>query len=63
MLINRDGTGTSVSGFNWAVLRNPGSGAFFYHWIRDPGWGKIRIGDERPKTFFRELRNSFFGLK
>jgi hypothetical protein len=31
----------------------------------DPGWVKIsiRIQDEHPGSFFRELRNPFLGLK
>jgi hypothetical protein len=39
---------------------DPGSGAFLTH-----GSGsemeKIRIRDEHPRSFFRELRNSFQG--
>jgi hypothetical protein len=37
------------------------SDAFFDHWIWDPGWVKveIRISDEHPGSYFRELRNSF----
>ncbi len=37
---------------------DPGSGAFFDPWIRDPGWVKknrIRVGDEQPGSYFREL--------
>jgi hypothetical protein len=32
--------------------------------IRDPGWVKnrIRIRDDQPGSYFRELRNQFFGL-
>jgi hypothetical protein len=44
---------------------DPGSGAFLA-----PGFGiqdgykiKIRIRDEHPGSYFRELRNNFFGLK
>jgi hypothetical protein len=31
----------------------------------DPGWVKnrIRIRDDQPGSYFRELRNQFFGLK
>jgi len=36
----------------------PESGAFL--WPRDPGWKKIRIRDKHPRSFFCELRNSFF---
>ncbi len=34
----------------------------FDPWIRDPGWGKIkiRIRDEHFRSYFRELRNNFF---
>jgi hypothetical protein len=38
----------------------------FDPWLRDPGWVKkikIRIQDENPGSYFRELRNNFFGLK
>jgi hypothetical protein len=37
----------------------PGSG------IRDLGWAKIkiRIGDELPGSYFRELKKQFLGLK
>jgi hypothetical protein len=34
--------------------------------IRDPGWVKkkrIRIRDEQPGSYFRELKRQFFGLK
>ncbi len=34
--------------------------------VADPGWGKIisiRIRDEQPGSYFRELRNQFFGFK
>ncbi len=33
--------------------------------IRDPnpGWEKIRIRDEHPGSYFRELRNNVLGLK
>jgi hypothetical protein len=27
--------------------------------IQDPGWGKIWIRDEHPRSFFKELRKSF----
>jgi hypothetical protein len=39
-------------------VSDPGSGAFLTTGtgIRD---GKIRIRDEHPRLFFRELRNSF----
>jgi hypothetical protein len=33
---------------------------------RDPGWVKkirIRIWDEQPGPYFRELKNNFFGVK
>ncbi len=41
-----------------SVFPDPGSGAFF-----TPGWVKIRIRirDEQPGPYFRELRNNFFG--
>jgi hypothetical protein len=29
----------------------------------DPGWGELRIRDEQPGSYFRKLRNHFFGLK
>jgi hypothetical protein len=34
-------------------------------WIRDRGWGKIkiRIRDEHLGLYFRKLKNIFFGLK
>jgi hypothetical protein len=37
----------------------------FDPWICDPEWVKIkiRIRDEHPGTYFRELRNNFLGLK
>jgi hypothetical protein len=37
----------------------------FAPWILDPGWSKIRIRirDEQPGSYLRELRNNFFGLK
>ncbi len=42
---------------------DPGSGirCLFAPWIRDSGWVKIeiRICDEHPGSYFRELRNSF----
>jgi hypothetical protein len=45
---------------------DPGSGAFL---TRDPGWVKktgsgseIQIWEEQPRSYFRELRNQFFGL-
>jgi hypothetical protein len=46
---------------------DPGS-RLFDPWIRDPGWvKKSRFGsgirDEHPESYFRELRNHFFGLK
>ncbi len=31
--------------------------------IGDPGWVKNRILDEQHGSYFRELRNQFFGLK
>jgi hypothetical protein len=39
-------------------IRDP---VIFYPWIRDPGWKKSGSGirDEHPRSFFRELRNSF----
>jgi hypothetical protein len=43
--------------FNVADPRS-GIRCFFGPWIRDPGWKKIRIRDEHPRLFFRELRNS-----
>jgi hypothetical protein len=39
---------------------------FFDHWIRDPQDGKksgFEIRDEHSRSFFRELRNIFWGLK
>jgi hypothetical protein len=48
-----------------------GSGfrCLFDPWIRDPVWVKktgsasgIRIRDEQPELYFRELRNNFLGL-
>jgi hypothetical protein len=46
---------------------DPGSGAFLTpgSGIRDPGWVKnrIRIRDDQHGSYFRELRNQFFGLK
>ncbi len=47
---------------------DPGLGAIFDPWIRDPGWEKvsIRVRDEQPVSYFLELRNhSFciFGVK
>jgi hypothetical protein len=40
-----------------------GSGirCFFDPWIRDPGWlKKIKIRDDHPRSYFRELRNNFW---
>jgi len=45
---------------------NPGSGAFMTSGsgIRDPGSAiRIRIQDEQPRSYFRELKKQFFGLK
>jgi hypothetical protein len=41
---------------------DPESGAFL---TRDPRWvkNKIRIRDEHPRSYFRELSNNFLGLK
>jgi hypothetical protein len=39
------------------IFLTPGDG------IRIRYGEKIRIRDEHPRSFFRELRNSFFGLK
>ncbi len=39
------------------AVQDPGFGAFL-----NPGSG-IRIGDEQPGSYFRKLRNHFFGLK
>jgi hypothetical protein len=36
---------------------------FFYPWIRDTGWKKIRIRDEHPGSYFRGLRTIFLGFK
>jgi hypothetical protein len=43
---------------------HPGSGirCLFDPWIRDTGW-RIRIRDEQPRSYFRELRYHFLGLK
>jgi hypothetical protein len=42
-------------------VADPGSGAF-----QTPGFGmtgsRIRITDEYPRSYFRELKNNFFGL-
>ncbi len=38
-----------------------GIGPFLTPWIRDPEWKKIRIRDEHPRSFFRELRDSLQG--
>ncbi len=45
-------------------IRNQGSGAFSTpgSGIRD-GKKSIRIRDEQPRSYFRELRNHFFGVK
>jgi hypothetical protein len=29
----------------------------------DPGWEKIRIRDEHPESYFRDLGNNFLGKK
>jgi hypothetical protein len=44
---------------------DPGTGAFFTLWIRDPLWVKIKIWiqDEYPGSYFPELKNNFSGLK
>jgi hypothetical protein len=39
---------------------------FFDPWIRDPGGIKkikLRIRDEHPGSYFREIRNNFLGVK
>ncbi len=43
-------------------IRDPGSGAFLTpgSGIRDGQKIKIRIRDEHPESYFRELRNNFF---
>ncbi len=44
---------------------DPGSGAFFDHWIRDPGWVRRQhpgSGMNNPDHIFLELRNHFFGF-
>jgi hypothetical protein len=50
-------------------IRDP---VLFDPWLRDPGWVKsqdpdpgsrILIRDEQPESYFRELRNHFFGVK
>ncbi len=40
-----------------------GSGIRCLFWPRYPGWVKsrIRIRDDQPESYFRELRNQFFG--
>jgi hypothetical protein len=39
----------------------PGSGAFLTPgWVKNPDPG-IRIRDEQPRSYFRELRNNFLG--
>ncbi len=40
-------------------IRDP---VLFDPWIRDPGWAKIRIRDEQPGSYIREIRNNFLGL-
>ncbi len=51
----------------WIRNTEYGIRCFFDPRIRDPdpGWKKvlIRIRDEHPRLFFRELRNSLWGLK
>jgi hypothetical protein len=39
-----------------------GSGiqCLFDPWILDPGWVQIRIRDEQPGSYFRELRHNFW---
>ncbi len=45
---------------SWIGIR-----CLFHSWIRDPGRikNRIRIRDEQPESYFRELRNLFLGLK
>ncbi len=35
------------------------SGTFMAPWIRDPGW--VKIQDEQPGSYFREVKNNFLG--
>jgi hypothetical protein len=52
---------------NLSSVPDPEYGSFLTHAseirMRDPGWKKIRIRDEHPRSFFRELRNNFLGSK
>jgi hypothetical protein len=51
--------------FVFGADADQGSGVFLTP-VRDPGWIKkikIRIRDEHPGSYFRELRNNFLGYK
>jgi hypothetical protein len=59
-------------GFLCSSVADTGSECLFDPWIRDSGSGMgkktgsgsgIRIRDDQHGSYFRELRNQFFGLK
>jgi hypothetical protein len=61
-----DGTRESGGVFQYQCC---GSGfriwCLFDSWTRDPGWVKnrSRIRDEQSRSYFRELRNQYFGFQ
>jgi hypothetical protein len=50
----------SIGRNNSVAVSDPGSGAFLIFWVRDPDLGS-EFRDEQPRSYFRELINSFLG--